>query len=49
MPAKSKTLFLCTRNACRSQMTAGWARHPRDEIKQSMRGLPAIIGQARKE
>jgi len=40
--AKLKLLFLCTGNACRSQMAEGWARHLKgDAIDASSAGIVA--------
>ena len=39
-PRKRKVLFLCTSNACRSQMAEGWARHLKaDSIEAHSAGI----------
>lgn len=39
---KSKVMFLCTGNSCRSQMAEGWARHLRgDKVEPYSAGIEA--------
>lgn len=35
---KTKILFLCTGNACRSQMAEGWARHLKSDVIEAYSG-----------
>ena len=35
---KTKVLFLCTGNACRSQMAEGWARHLKSDVIEACSG-----------
>jgi len=35
---KIKVLFLCTGNACRSQMAEGWARHLKSDVIEAYSG-----------
>ncbi len=35
---KVKVLFLCTGNACRSQMAEGWARHLKSDVIETYSG-----------
>ena len=35
---KLKVLFLCTGNACRSQMAEGWARHLKSDVIEAYSG-----------
>jgi arsenate reductase len=35
---KVKVLFLCTGNACRSQMAEGWARHLKSDVIEAFSG-----------
>jgi len=35
---KVKVLFLCTGNACRSQMAEGWARHLKSDVIEAYSG-----------
>ncbi|MHC4325225.1 MAG: arsenate reductase ArsC [Planctomycetota bacterium] len=42
---KIKILFLCTGNACRSQMAEGWARHLKSDVIEAYSGgvMPAGV------
>ena len=39
--SRSRLLFLCTGNSCRSQMAEGWARHLRGDYEAHSAGLEA--------
>ena len=43
---KIKILFLCTGNACRSQIAEGWARHLKDDVIDAYSAgiMPAGLG-----
>ena len=41
---KIKVLFLCTGNACRSQMAEGWARHLKSDVIEAYSGGVCPVG-----